>query len=289
MADVGGPAEIVQHGQNGLTCRHIGDLVDQTQGLIADRTVLRTLAEGAVARARDFETAAFTARVHDVVEMLFATPDAQAEFYLRDGNVRWAETLFSESVDRFPTSARPYLGLAECFYRTGQRELMLTMNRRYRRVLLTAWEAEHLQAYKCSWSETRSRHVTGLCVGLGFVFLVISDSPLWGLGLPGLRDWPMGVAGLWGASAAWGGLSLLPVRYLRFDDKRRHIGGVVKVGGVLVSVLILWPLVLYRNPIAALVYGAASLGVCGLVAATEWACMGLRRKLPIAEWPRRLC
>ena len=56
-------------------------------------------------------------------------PDGNTKNH-RDGNVRRAETLFSESVDRFPTSARSYLGLAECFYRTGQRELMLAMVRR---------------------------------------------------------------------------------------------------------------------------------------------------------------
>ena len=39
VADVGGPAEIVRHGYSGLTCRSLGELVDQTQG--ADRRCRR--------------------------------------------------------------------------------------------------------------------------------------------------------------------------------------------------------------------------------------------------------
>ena len=130
VADIGGPAEIVRHGHSGLICGSGGDLVDKTQWLIADATARRALADGAIERARAFETPAFVSRVHALVEMLFAAPDTQAEFFLRDGNVRRAAALFSEAVDRFPVTARPYLGLAECFYRTGRRELMLAMVRR---------------------------------------------------------------------------------------------------------------------------------------------------------------
>jgi glycosyltransferase involved in cell wall biosynthesis/predicted TPR repeat methyltransferase len=167
VADIGGPAEIVQHRHNGLTCRSLSDLVDQTQGLIVDATARRALSEGAIERARAFETPAFTSRVHALVEMLFAAPDAQAEFYLRDGNVRRAEALFSEAVDRFPTTARPYLGLAECCYRTGRRELMLAMVRRALEVDDQCQDAPRLRGL-IERMETQRAHIVGVRSGAAF-------------------------------------------------------------------------------------------------------------------------
>jgi glycosyltransferase involved in cell wall biosynthesis/predicted TPR repeat methyltransferase len=127
---IGGPAEIVRHGRDGLTCRTPHELATHTAGLIADPTAYRGLARAAVERAASFDTRGFNCRVQDIVEMLFAEPDAQADFFLRDGNHDRAETLYAEAIDRFPTTAEPYLGLAECFYRAGRRELMLAMLRR---------------------------------------------------------------------------------------------------------------------------------------------------------------
>ncbi len=167
VADIGGPAEIVRHGHSGLTCRSLGELVDQTQGLIVDAAARRALSDGAVERARAFEATGFTSRVHALVEMLFAAPDAQAEFFLRDGNVRHAEVLFSEAVDRFPSSARPYLGLAECFYRTGRRELMLAMVRRGLEVEAHCQDATRLRALT-DRVETQREHIVGVRSGAAF-------------------------------------------------------------------------------------------------------------------------
>ncbi|MEE8129853.1 MAG: glycosyltransferase, partial [Vicinamibacterales bacterium] len=167
VADVGGPAEIVRHGYSGLTCRSLGELVDQTQGLIADAAARRALADGAIERARAFEPPAFASRVHALVEMLFAPPDTQAEFFLRDGNVRRAEALFSEAVDRFPTTAHPYLGLAECFYRTGRRELMLAMVRRGMEVENGCLDATRLRAL-ADRVETQRGHIVAVRSGAAF-------------------------------------------------------------------------------------------------------------------------
>ena len=167
VADIGGPAEIVRHGHSGLTCGSIGELVDQTQGLIADVAARRALADGAIARARAFETPAFVSRVPAVVEMLFAAPLTQAEFFLRDENVRQAEALFSEAVDQFPTSARPYLGLAECFYRTGRRELMLAMVRRGLEVEDRCRDATRLRALT-DRVEAQRRRIVGVRSGAAF-------------------------------------------------------------------------------------------------------------------------
>ncbi len=167
VADIGGPAEIVEHGHSGLTCRSVAELADQTQGLIADPSAIRALATGAVERARTFDSAAFTTRVHELVDMLFAAPIAQAEFFLRDGNVTRAATLFSESLDRFPTTARPYLGLAECFYRTGRRELMLAMLRRGLEVEDPYQDAPRLRAL-IERVETQRDHIVGVRSGDAF-------------------------------------------------------------------------------------------------------------------------
>jgi glycosyltransferase involved in cell wall biosynthesis/2-polyprenyl-3-methyl-5-hydroxy-6-metoxy-1,4-benzoquinol methylase len=167
VADIGGPAEIVRHGHSGLTCRSLSELVDQTQGLIGNAAARRALADGAVERARTFETSAFVSRVHALVEMLFAAPDTQAEFYLRDGNVRQAEALFGEAVDRFPTSARPYLGLAECSYRSGRRELMLAMVRRGLEVEPQCRDAARLRAL-IDRVEAQREQIVGVRSGAAF-------------------------------------------------------------------------------------------------------------------------
>ena len=99
--------------------------------------------------------------------MLFAPPDTQAEFFLRDGNVRRAEALFSEAVDRFPTTAQPYLGLAECFYRTGRRELMLAMVRRGLEVENGCLDATRLRAL-ADRVETQRGHIVAVRSGAAF-------------------------------------------------------------------------------------------------------------------------
>ena len=103
VPDIGGPAEIVQHGRNGLTCRSVDELVAHTRALADDGGERQVLAGGAEARARDFDRETFDTRVRELVDALFAEPATQGDYWLRQGRVRTAE------------ARRPvYLQLARC-------------------------------------------------------------------------------------------------------------------------------------------------------------------------------
>ena len=131
IADVGGAAEIVTEGADGLKCRSPQDLATRTAALIRDPALIARLSRAAVARSRDFSFRAFARQVHRIVDVA-AAPDPlrRAGFFLRQGNLAHAEVLFGEAVDRYPDNAEPFVGLAGCAYRAGRREVALAMWRR---------------------------------------------------------------------------------------------------------------------------------------------------------------
>jgi glycosyltransferase involved in cell wall biosynthesis len=73
---VGGPAGIVEDGENGLHFFDVDELVEQTRLVIDDPNLRGRLADGAVRRAQDFSEEAFHDHVRAIVEDLVeAGPD----------------------------------------------------------------------------------------------------------------------------------------------------------------------------------------------------------------------
>lgn len=131
VADTGGAVEIVTEPEAGLRCDGPDQLVEKTWWLSAHPGERREMAGRARSRAQDYAPARFAARVHALIDTIAdEDPAARADFFLRDGNHRHAQTLFMEAIDRYPETAAPYLGLAECCYRQGHRELMLAALKR---------------------------------------------------------------------------------------------------------------------------------------------------------------
>jgi len=131
VADIGGAAEIVTEPADGLKCDGIAQMIEKTWWLVTHDEERRAIASRARVKAREYDPARFADRVHAVIDALADDdPAGRAGFFLRDGNHRHAERLFIEAIDRYPDTAGPYLGLAECCYRNGHRELMLAALKR---------------------------------------------------------------------------------------------------------------------------------------------------------------
>jgi glycosyltransferase involved in cell wall biosynthesis/predicted TPR repeat methyltransferase len=125
VADAGGAAEIVAAGENGFKCASPQEMADHTLRLIRDPEALARTGRAARERSRDFAFPRFASRMHEIVELVGSDVLDRAHFYFREGSFARAAELYTEAIDRFPREASPYFALAECFYRTGRRELML--------------------------------------------------------------------------------------------------------------------------------------------------------------------
>ncbi len=131
VADTGGPAEIVTEPEDGLRAPNFEQFVEKSAWLMSHDADRAALSARARARAGAFAIDRFDARIDAVLDMVLADdPEPKARFFLGDGNYAAAERCFSEAIDRYPATAAPYTGLAECFYRTGRRELALAMWKR---------------------------------------------------------------------------------------------------------------------------------------------------------------
>lgn len=131
VPDTGGPAEIVTEPEDGLRAQTLEQFVEKSAWLMTHDEDRAAFAARARARSRDFAIEPFGERFDALVDVcLEDDPGRKARFFLDEHNYAAAERLFAEAVDRYPTTAAPYDGLAACFYRTGRRELALAMWKR---------------------------------------------------------------------------------------------------------------------------------------------------------------
>jgi hypothetical protein len=145
-----------------------------------------------------------------------------------------------------------------------------TVNRRYRRVLVTAWEATLLERAECadrSWYFSRVGLVARLFVWGAFLFFgVAQENPMLVL-----------VAGGYFAVC---GYRLLPARHMR-------IGGLV-IRWIGIPVGIFTGFMIAGQPDVRVALGAMFILYEVAVARAHWGRMRLREKLPVADWPRAL-
>ena len=144
------------------------------------------------------------------------------------------------------------------------------VNRRYRRVLVTEWEAtllERAQRADRSWYFSRMGLVARLCVWGAFLFFGVA------------QENPMLVL-VTGGYLAVCGYRLLPARHMRIG------GPVLRWVGTPVGVFMVF--VIAGQPDVRVAAAAIFILWGGAVARAHWGRMRLRRKLPVAEWPRTL-
>jgi len=131
VPDTGGPTEIVTEPEDGLRAQTLEQFVEKSAWLMTHDEDRAALAARARVRSRDFAVESFDRRFDALVDVcLDDDPGRKAQFFLGEQNYAAAERFFADAADRYPTTAAPYDGLAECFYRTGRRELALAMWKR---------------------------------------------------------------------------------------------------------------------------------------------------------------